>query len=210
MRKDKLKDIDKFRRKVSWLLEHEKFPEVEKMLLAGVSISKIARYILTWDDIAKLGFSMTKVRGALSYLRRNYPRLKSLDIVKYYEDLRKAEIELNELKEMIELYRIQKDRIMVDYRLEKDVLKKLIPTLSREVQVALEILKAIAVLKDKLSGKYSLNKTEPSALPIPSEETEGLQISDKSIKNVLDFIEKALKINGAENYESNEVNTENK
>lgn len=206
VKSDKLRGLDKFRRRIGWLLEHEKFPEVEKMLLSGASIARIARYIATWDDVAKLGFTLSKIRSDLAYLRRNYPRLKNLDIVKYYEDLRKAELELNELKEMIELYKIQKDRIMVDYRLEKDVLKKLIPTLSKEMQVALEMLKAIAVLKDKLNGKYSFRRVEQ----LPDAESGEVQISDKSIKNVLDFIEKVLKINKEGSYEENEVDTENK
>lgn len=194
IKKRGLNELDKFRRRVSWLMDNEKFSEVEKMLLAGVRLSKIVRYVASWPEVAEYGFSISKIKSDLSYLRRNYPRLRNLDAIKYYDDLRKVELEINELKEMVDLYKIQKDRIMVDYRLEKEVLKKLIPTLSREVQVALDILKAIAVLKDKLSGKYSFAKSAEVV------EDNQIQVNDKNIKNVLDFIEKALKINWEGSY----------
>lgn len=200
------RQILRIRRRLGWLLEHPRFREVEDMLASGYSVSEIAYRILEWDDVNK---PYQAIKSDISYLKRNYPKLRKFDIMKYVEDVKRAEMEINELNELIRLYKLQMDRISIDYNLEKNILKKLMPTMSNEIKTALEILKAIAVLKDKLTGAYSFPEVEQEVaeagrkpLPLPEPVRN---LSQKSLKNVLDFIEKALKINEAN---KNETDTE--
>lgn len=137
----------------------------ERLVVKGMPLKTTARWVqeerneltsLTFDAVVKM----------LHEYRHSIPpaqRAKPLNIV--FERAADEVLEgLDELKEMDRLYKIQMQRIEIDFQTEKNI-KKLLPTMSQEIRTAREILASSAQLKmdlginDRHLGKVDVETT---------------------------------------------------
>jgi len=123
------------------------FEDVDSLIRLGFPPRKILQYIRSrdeWTDIAD--------QAALSYIEAYRKSLPAGEIVKvrlpsvFIEAVDKLKEGLDEIKELEELYRIQKERIEIDYKTEKKI-GKLFRTTVGEIRAAMDILKTLADLK---------------------------------------------------------------
>ena len=124
------------------------FGEVYERLVAGWAPSELARFIQ--EDRNEYG--QTSRAGLILILQRFRAAIPPAQLMaqRMPDAMHKAEAEvqegLDELKEFIDLFQLQKARMEIDHKHEKN-LKKLMPTMTQEVRVAAEILGKIADLK---------------------------------------------------------------
>ena len=128
------------------------FPEVDKRLRTGSSTPEIASMIQ--DEYGELTHLSHKYVQQLIKAHRS--SLPPTELALTTSDSRVAKTArkklaegLNELEEMEKLFKIQIERINIDFGNERKI-KKLFPTTGREVYVAVKILKQSADLKSDL------------------------------------------------------------
>jgi hypothetical protein len=124
------------------------FPEVHKRILEGWPSTQVARFI---QDDQQEGGDLT--RGALIAMvndyRQSIPRAELIStrlspvFNKAAEEVRHG---LDELEELEHLYRLQMERIGIDFNIEKNV-GKLMSSMTNEVKAAKDILATYAELK---------------------------------------------------------------
>ena len=124
------------------------FSEVHERLLAGWSVSELARFIQ--DDRSEYGHASRQ--GLMQVLQRYRDSIPPAQLMrrampKEFEDAKKQVDEgLDALNEMRKLYRLQMDRIAIGWNNEQNI-KILLPTMTQEIRVAREVLTGIADLE---------------------------------------------------------------
>ena len=169
------------------------FKEVHQMLLDGFGPAAVA------DFIQKEKKEYTDVtRSSLIYTLRKYrSEIPAVDQMKAKlpDHVEKAEAKvrstLNELDELQDLYLLQRNRIDIDYKLEKQV-KKLIPTTNQEIRTATEILRTSAQLKVDIGMTAQIlggNNNDPSLA-----ETLAKKVTNAAVAKVLEDPQKRLRL----------------
>jgi hypothetical protein len=124
------------------------FNEVYERILAGWSMSELARYIQ--ED--RQEYAHATKQALMQTLQRFRDSIPPAQLVSkrmppvFHKATEEVEAGIDELKELENLYKLQMDRIGIDLATEKGI-KKLMPTMTQEVRVARELLSAIADLK---------------------------------------------------------------
>ncbi len=152
------KDFQKLlrvKRKLQRLLSLSCYSEIESRVISGEKISKIARDLMEQEEVRKFYSDERSLRNDISFLRRNLPLLKKAQIISREYEILNFDRIIDELKELVDLYNLQKTRINIEHNIEKR-LNKLVPSLNKEIALAVSILQSIAALKDKVTGKYTL------------------------------------------------------
>lgn len=124
------------------------FEEVHEKICLGWPASKVAEFIQDeqqeYTDIER-----TSLISTITLYRKSLPPAEKAKYTLPKDTQRAIEelpSEIDELREFIALFKLQKDRIDIDASIEKNV-GKLLPTMNQEMRVASEILKSIATLK---------------------------------------------------------------
>lgn len=124
------------------------FNEVHERLLAGWSVSELARFIQ--DDRSEYGnVSRQGLMQVLQRYRDSIPpaQLMRRALPKEFEDAKKqVDDGLNALDELRDLYRLQMKRVAIGWNNEQNI-KILLPTMTQEIRVARELLSGIADLE---------------------------------------------------------------
>ena len=124
------------------------FKEVHARIIEqGHPIKTTARFIQEerneMTDVAfpNLVYLLQTYRDSIPAAQRMKPL--SLGLEKAAQEVAKG---MDELEELQSLYKLQMERINIDFQTEKNI-KKLLPTMSQEIRTAREILSAAAQLK---------------------------------------------------------------
>ena len=118
------------------------------MLLAGHSCPKVAE----WIQEEQKEMEDASREGIVTLLRRYRESFSDAEMIKdrmpqvFEEAKARVHESLDELAELEDLYRIQKERLMIDVKLER-TFNKLLPSNTQEIRAAREILSTIAELK---------------------------------------------------------------
>lgn len=123
------------------------FKELHERLVQGHPLKTTARWIQEERNEAtdirfeNLVYLLQTYRESIPLAERVKPL--SLGMEKAAQELAAS---MDELEELQSLYKIQMERINIDFQTEKNI-KKLLPTMSQEIRTAREILSASAQLK---------------------------------------------------------------
>lgn len=124
------------------------FNEVHERLIAGWSVSELARFIQ--DDRSEYGnVSRQGLMQVLQRYRDSIPpaQLMRRALPKEFEEAKKqVDDGLNALDELRDLYRLQMKRVAIGWNNEQNI-KILLPTMTQEIRVARELLSGIADLE---------------------------------------------------------------
>lgn len=140
------------------------FPEVHQRVLDGIEPLQIAQYVQKdageYTDVGtpSLATVIGEYRQSLppTLLAAKVPRANA-------EAAKRVEQGLDELSEMEKLYKMQLERIEIDFKTEKNI-NKLIPSMTQEIRAGREILSDIAKLKMDLGlNARHLGKMEVDA-----------------------------------------------
>jgi hypothetical protein len=181
------------------------FKEVYERVLAGWPLTEIARFVQE-DRSEYMHVSRTALVQMLTRFRDSLPpgELVSRRIPETFEKVAEhVEETLDELKELEKLYKLQMERISVDFETEKKI-HKLMPTMTQEVRVARELLGAIADLKMDLGinarqlGQVNVDaKIEAEITARYGKDSIGKVLSDaESRRKVLNIAERLLALPG--------------
>lgn len=124
------------------------FDEIHKKILEGWPAREVAKYIQ--EEAGELEDSSHE--SVTTMVKRYRESLPPAELAKHRlpVDMQRAQQKvaegIDELKELENLYRLQMERIHIDFALEKKF-NKLIPATAQEVRAAREILSTIAELK---------------------------------------------------------------
>jgi len=127
------------------ILQHEQYGEVRELLVHGWTLAKAAEHVQTglglFNDIGakRLERALSEIRDEIPpnhFVQGTLPRL-------HKQAVKTMEEGLDVLEELRELYRLQKERLDIDFNIEKNV-RKLLPGTHREVKAAKDILRAYA------------------------------------------------------------------
>lgn len=177
------------------------YDEVYERICAGWSLAQVARFI---QEERKEYTSITRggLEQQLSAFRKAMP---PGDLVqkRFPEvfDQAKARVErgIDVLAELEELYRIQMNRVSIDFATEKGI-KKLMPSMTGEVREARQILESIAELELELGV---LKRTPKEASVHVSGEVEATvsgevlaQFGDEAVQKVLENPEARRRVMG--------------
>lgn len=201
-----LRKLLKLKQKFQWLLEDpELYDWVREAILSGYSIRYIVLEIQRKrEDIAQK-FTYNQLYKSIKALKENISIFEKALISEHISDIIKLSRSINELKELIWLYRTQVERIKIDLAVEKGI-KKLLPGLNREIALAMNILNNIALMKEKVFNSYVLN---PPVNRVNVGEQKNLNIvfvggneldekTAKKIYDVLQYVYNSLALPGSE------------
>lgn len=178
------------------------FKKVHEMLMEGQSSIIVAQFVHSKGELTNIS------SDSLEAMLRNYrlsipPAQRAGPLNKTFEHAAKQVVEgLDELAELQRLYRIQMDRIEIDFQTEKNI-KKLLPTMSQEIRTAREILSSAAQLKMDLGvnerhlGKVDVETTvlaDVAQKYADSPAVAKVMDSGESRRKVLGLAEKLLAI----------------
>lgn len=150
------------------------FPEVHKRIIdEGRSLQSTAEW-LQEEKKHFLDHSATQVATMLLNYRQSLPTTERAKPLKPYVEKALEELQegIDELQELTKLYRVQEQRISIDFTTEKNI-KKLLPTMSQEIRTAREILSASAQLKMDLG----VNERHLGTVDVETSVTE--QVAEK-------------------------------
>lgn len=177
------------------------FQEVYDRILDGWPLSEVARFI---QEVKKEAVDMTRpgLVAALTDFRNTIPPAeltKKRLTQKYIKAAQEVEEGVDELKELEKLYRLQMQRVEIDFTHEKNI-KKLMPTTGQEVRIAKEILSTYADLKMDLGlSKRHLGQVDVDArlmhdvaLRYNKAEVQEVMDNAQSRKKVLGLVERLL------------------
>jgi len=188
----------KIRSRLSLLLSLEVYPLIEQDIIAGGRVKKTALNLWNkYEEIQKVYPDPQKFVTDVAYLKRHIAELKSANAILREYEILNLDRTLDEIKEMVELYRLQKKRINLEHNLEMR-LNKLLPSLNREIALAHELLKSISALRDKIMSKYTLPSVADSSrnyitnIHVDNRHINLENTSAKSIKRVLDVVQMIL------------------
>lgn len=124
------------------------FPEVHDRVCKGWPLSDLAKYIQ--EDCEEY---TDAARPTLAKVLQNYrdsippaERAKYALPKSHRDAIAEVEEDIDEVRELIKLYRRQEDRLDIDGAVEKSI-GKLLPTMTQEVRATAEILNRIAQIK---------------------------------------------------------------
>lgn len=124
------------------------FPEVHDRVCKGWPLSDVARYIQ--DDCEEY---TDAVHSTLAKVLQNYrdsippaERAKYALPKSHRDAIAEVEEDIDEIREMIKTYREQDERVQIDRKVEKSI-GKLLPTMTQEMRVKMEMLKTIVNTK---------------------------------------------------------------
>lgn len=135
------------------------FDEAYERICSGWPITQVARFIQDerreYTDISRKGLEQQ-----LTEFRKSIPATHL--VAKRFPDifdkaLERVEEGIDELEELAELYRIQKNRIAIDYKTEKSI-HKLLPSMTAEIREARQILESMSTLKMDLGINHRAPK----------------------------------------------------
>lgn len=164
------------------------FPEVHKKLVEeGVPLRVIARYV-QGERNEMTNLAESTVINHLHNYRNSIPaaqRAGPLNVV--FEKAADQVMEgLDELQEMQRLYKIQMQRIEIDFQTEKNI-KKLLPSMTQEIKAAREILSNSAQLKMDLGlAERHLGKVDVDVETTLLEDVTEKYANSPSVTKVLD------------------------
>jgi hypothetical protein len=124
------------------------FDQIKPMLLAGHSCPKVAE----WIQEEQKELEDASREGIVTLLRRYRESFSDAELIQermpqvFEEAKTRVHESLDELAELEDLYRLQKERVMIDVALERKF-SKLLPSNTQEIRAAREILSTIAELK---------------------------------------------------------------
>jgi len=124
------------------------FKEVHSRLVAGWPIPEIVKFV---QDVQHEYTDVTRT-GLISVLKLYKKTIPAAELAErvasplVMKAVHAVEEGIDELDEMQKLYKLQMERIQIDFNNEKSI-KKLLPTMTQEVRVAREILNTYASLK---------------------------------------------------------------
>lgn len=124
------------------------FDEIKPRILAGHPLSRIAE----WLQEEKGVLADTGHEGVVTMLRKYRDSFSDTELIKdrmpetFLKAAQRVDESLDELVELEKLYRIQMERVNIDFKLEKQF-NKLLPSNTQEIRAAREILSSIAELK---------------------------------------------------------------
>jgi hypothetical protein len=194
------KKMMRVKSRLSRLLSLSIYPTIEQEVIASGRIRKTAERLWNqYEEIRQFYPEMKRFVADVVYLKRKLPILKSATIVSREYEILNLDRVLDEIKEMINLYNMQKKRIDIEHALEVR-LNKLMPSLNKEIALALELLKTIAAMKDKVVGKYTLPSVADSVkgggvfanIFVDNRQINLENTNIKNVKRVLDVIQMIL------------------
>lgn len=124
------------------------FPEVHDRICKGWPLSQVATYIQ--DDCGE--YTDAEQVTLVKVLQRYRDSLPPGERAKYVlpkahrEAVEEVQEDIDEIRELIKLYRRQEKRLDIDGKVEENI-GKLLPTMTQEVRATAEILNRIAQLK---------------------------------------------------------------
>lgn len=142
---------DKIRTRYERIYDLPYYKEVYDKLRKGWSLTRVAKMIQSRGGCSDISFSY--LRQTLHFFRNE--RIPKTEILKDYvpeyvmDTKEKFKESIDELEEIEDLYRVQRDRIGVDYKKEKQI-GKLFNNTYKEMEVCLAMLQASAKLKQDL------------------------------------------------------------
>lgn len=193
------------KRRLQRLLLLNCYSEIEQRVISGESAIKIAKDLIERDEVKEFYSNVEQLKRDILYLRKNLPILKRAQIISREYEILNFDRIIDELKELVDLYNLQKARITMEHDIEKR-LKKLVPSLNREISLAVSILQSIAALKDKVTGKYTLPSISDSFKQYNFIINNlGSNIDPRMAKRVLDVLYEIVR-EGDETGDSNSLN----
>lgn len=190
------------------------FKEVKRMLLEGYPVPEIVKFIqedqkeytdVTSEHLTQLLYRFRKeeIKPAEIGIRR---------MPKAFLDMWKAvEKKIPEIRELLWLYNLQKERIGIDVTTEKNI-KKLFATTHREIQTAAQLLRNLVDMKMDLGikerdlGKLTIDgdlipmlQNEAARLNLPELERVGLD--PESRRRVLDLVEFLMRLGNNDKFD---------
>lgn len=126
----------------------ECFPEVHDRICKGWPLAQVASYIQDECGEYRDAEQVTLIKVLQNY-RESLPsgeRAQHVLPKSQRDAIEKIEEELDEIKALTKLYRRQEERLEIDGQVEKNI-GKLLPTMTQEIRVTVEVLKTIAQLK---------------------------------------------------------------
>ena len=148
------KRLLRVKRRLYRLLSLPEYPEIEQRVISGERTTKIAEELITRDSVKQYYANIQQLKRDIAYLRKNLPALKNAQALFQEYEMITYGRDFNEVKEMIELYKIQKQRVLTEFALESKI-GKLIKGFGQEISLASQLIKDIAALKQRATEKYS-------------------------------------------------------
>lgn len=124
------------------------FQEVHERLCKGWPLKKVAEYIQHDCEEYTDASHHTVVKQLQNY-RASIPpaeRAKYTMSKSHMDAIDEVEEDIDEVKELIKLYRRQEKRLSIDEKVEQNI-GKLMPTMTQEVRATAELLRTIATIK---------------------------------------------------------------
>ena len=124
------------------------FPEVHDRLCKGWPLSDVAEFIQEENKEYTDAAPATVIKVLQNY-RDSLPsgeRAKYVLPKSHREAIEKVEEDIDEIRELVKLYRRQEKRLDIDGKVEENI-GKLLPTMTQEIRVTKEVLTSIADLK---------------------------------------------------------------
>jgi hypothetical protein len=168
--------------------EMECLPGIEERISHGWPLKKVAAWVK--EQGAGAGFSSETLVTALVEYRKAMPpsKLAQHSLPSLHQEAAEQVAQgLNVLDELQKLYEIQRDRVDIDYTIEKN-LKKLFKTTHKEVKEAREILVAYAQVQ------MDLGLTERHLGKVKVEGPAPVQVEDPAVAGVLESPRKRQKV----------------
>lgn len=116
---------------------------IKEKILLGVGVNKIAAYVQDELGQARHIPRSELIRAIKVYAEKVMPPAVVKNIApNLFKEVKETVKDFNVVKEMIEMYNLQKQRINIDFELEKKM-KKLLPNTGKEVAIAVQTLRHI-------------------------------------------------------------------
>jgi len=162
------------------------------MLLEGDPLAQVARYVQE-EHGECTDISAEAMARALKRYRSHIPNTAFVQRAPHVVQEAVAELRdgLDEVQELEDLYRIQMERLQIDLKNEKNI-GKLLPSMTREVKQAREILISLAQLKIDLGLAKPNVAPEETTLTLVEKATE--DYDSPAVRRVLGNAESRRKL----------------
>ena len=175
------------------------FQQVHKKLAEGWGETELARWIQEdreeYTDVTRNALIM-----ALRSYRKQIPAAELVgkrlpkDFIVAKQELEQT---INEVQELEELYRLQMDRVRIDFEKEKQI-SKLFPSMTSEIKEARALLESMIAAKQAV-GVYTPSAQEQNVnvnVEVEAKLTEDVQTASQSVKTVMENPESRRKVTG--------------
>lgn len=133
------------------------FPEVRNMIMAGVPIGVISRFIQE-DRKEMLDIDLMSVKKKVQRYIKSMPPAEVIEerLPLYYQSvLGSIGEQLDEMEALSNLFHLQFDRTMIDYKTEKTI-GKCLDSNTKNIGVCADIANKIGALKGRMFGKNKI------------------------------------------------------